>query len=497
MRRIVLLCLCALFPLGAQASQYTVGGIPLALNGALEGRAIYALDRDTPTEHPSAKLTLNAKAEFGKWGAGKLTLEAIQDGKVHDPDDGHLFYELDTVYQDKNPALNVDEAYLDLFTGKADFRIGIQKFAWGRLDEINPTDNLNTEDTTDPILNDENERKIGVPAVKANIYSDIVNCEIAWIPRYVPYRLAQPGERWFPPMLQVPDAIETNTAIGSIPVEAVYEDIDLPPLTVANSEAGIRLMKSVDDWEFSASYFTGYDPLPVAGIPTDLIVEVDNPLSLKPDIRALVHVEPRLHRMHVFGLDLSTTYAGFTIRGEGAFYHGKYYFRTFESILPEVVTPDERDRLMDEFLQKLLASGQTRQTFRFNPPIEVKSDALKYGLGIDYVRGETTLTMQCIQEHVLDFDADKPVYFIKHGWDTTLIMAYKQFFLQNTLEMTVGGAYDIQFKHYLFQPSLTYSFTDALKGIMGAVFIQGKDDESLLGQFRRNDELFGKLKYSF
>ncbi|MCK7515592.1 MAG: hypothetical protein MZV70_74195 [Desulfobacterales bacterium] len=84
------------------------------------------------------------------------------------------------------------------------FRLGIQKFAWGRLDELTPTDNLNTSDLTEGGINDQVERKIGVPAVKMNYYSDLFNTELAWIPRYVPYRLPKAQERWFPGVLILP-----------------------------------------------------------------------------------------------------------------------------------------------------------------------------------------------------------------------------------------------------------------------------------------------------
>jgi hypothetical protein len=492
-----LLFLCVLIPCRTHALEYALGQTTIAVSGYLEGRGVYALHADTPREDPSYKFSLSTKSELGKWGAFKLTVGGNEDGKVIDPHDGRLFTEYDKIYQDKNPSLTIDEAYVDIFTGKVDLRIGIQKFAWGRLDEINPTDNLNTEDITDPVLNDENERKIAAPAIKANIYSEIVNVEIGWIPRYVPYRLPTPEERWFPPDLKVPSSIETNTVIGTIPVEAEYDDIKLPPLTLANSEAGVRISKPVAGWELSTSYFTGFDPLPVFGIPTELIVELEDLISLKTDISAKVRVEPRLYRIHVFGLDFSTTYEGFTIRGEAAYFKGKHYFRKAETIYPEVASKEQQQIIMEEFLRELFASGKTRQSFPIDPPVELKKDALKYGIGLDYVRGDATLTVQFIQEYVLAYDDDKPIYYIKDGFDTNITMAYKHFFLQNTLELTLGGLYDIQFQHYLLQPSLAYNFTDAIRGTLGAAIFQGMYDDSLLGQFRNNDEVFFKLRYSF
>ena len=124
---------------------------------------------------------------------------------------------------------------MDLYSSCVDLRIGIQKFAWGRLDEINPTDNLNPEDFRHGITADEIDRKIGVPALRANTYSDIVNVELAWIPWFVPYRLPTPEERWFPGVLQPPSSIDTGTsagpdAAGSSSVSPVRPCANLPRL---------------------------------------------------------------------------------------------------------------------------------------------------------------------------------------------------------------------------------------------------------------------------
>jgi len=496
-KRLILLCACVLIPSQALTWSYPVGSTDIGVNGYLEGLGVYALDNDTAKEDPSALLSLTAKADFATWGAFKLTLKGDYDGKIHDPSHDRVFAPIEKVYRDNTPALTLDEAYLDLFTGKADLRIGLQKFAWGRLDEFNPTDNLNTEDMTDPVLREESERKQGALAVKADIYTDIINCELAWIPRYLPYRLPMPDERWFPPVLKVPDAIETNSVFGSVPVTATYADIDLPAFTLDNSEAGVRLSRSIAGCELSVSYFNGYDNMPVIAVPTELVVELTDPAALKTSIQGNLTAKPQLKRMQVYGLDFSTTLGGFTIRGEGAYFKDKYYVRTAESIYPEIITTKLQQELMEEFLNTFYATGQTRQSFHLDPAVAIKKDALKYGLGIDYVRGDATISAQIIEERVLDYDDDKPIYFIKGGYDTMLSLAYKQFFLQNTLELNLGGAYDYTFHHYLFQPSAVYGFTDAIRATLGVVIIAGKDPNSLLGQFRDNDEVFVKLRYSF
>ncbi len=485
--------------LNAGAYQYEDDRGKVSLTGYLEARAIDALDRDTPEENPSGELGLELKASASSWLSSKLFLKAVDDGKVIDPGDGRLVNDFVHIYQDKNPFLDFNEAYVDFYTGKVDLRLGIQKFAWGRLDEINPTDNLNTEDLTEGGTNDEADRKIGVPAMKVNLYSDLCNVELGWVPRYVPYRLPTSEERWFPKVLKPPEIIDTGTVVGDIPVTTFYRDIDLPAFTFENSEGGVRVSKYIEGWDVSVSYFTGYDPMPLTKAPTDIIVELKDLLALDYEIRAQITMEPQIHRMHVYGFDFTTTVGDFTLRGEYAYFDNKYYNRKLDSVLKEVMTPERQKEILADFLQEYFDSGGEKkiQTFHIDTQVELQMDSMKYGFGLDYIYGDTSVSVQCIQEFIPNYDMSKPVYFNKDGYDTLLTFLFKQFFLQNTMEFNFSTAYDINFQDYLIKPSLKYSFTNDLQGTIGVMIINGKYDDSLLGQFRDNDEIFASLRCSF
>lgn len=499
--RVFLALLICLWGLSFQADAYEYQGerMMISLGGYLESSAVYAFDRDTPDEDPSSELEIDLKADAGSRASFRLILKARDDGKVIGAENGQLFNEFDKVYQDRNPSVDLSEAYIDLFTDYVDFRIGIQKFAWGRLDEINPTDNLNAEDFTKGATDEENDRKIGVPAVKSNFYSDVINLELAWIPRYVPYRLPTSEERWFPAVLRPPAMIETGTPAGDIPVTPVYKDIDLSGSGLKYSEYGVRLSRYVAGWDISLSYFRGYDTMPVTSTPTDLTIVLNDPLALDYAISAEVTVEPLLNKMNVYGFDFSTTMGSFTIRGEYAYFQNKYYNRKLGSVLAEEVTQERQDAIMNEFLEQYLGSGGTlsTQTFHIDPGFALQMDSMKYGLGADYIYGDTSVSVQVIQEYVPDYDKDRPVYFIKDGFDTVFTLSCKQFFLQNTLEAILDSAYDIEFNDYIIKPSVKYKFTESLQLTLGAIFIDGKDRDSLFGQYQNNDEVYAALKWYF
>ena len=495
----VLLLFFGVLPLQLRAYEYQGERLMFSLSGHLESGAAYAFDKDTPEEDPSSELALDCTADVDSWASFKLYVQAGDDGKVIDPGNGRLINEFDTIYQDKNPYVDIDEAYVDLFSRYVDFRIGIQKFAWGRLDEINPTDNLNTEDLTRGATDDENERKIGVPAIKSNIYSELMNCELVWIPQYVPYRLPAPEERWFPGVLKPPAVIQTNTPAGDIPITPDYEDIDLSGSAVQYSEYGIRLSRYIAGCDISVSYFRGYDTMPVTCAPTDLTIELHDLLALDYSISADVTIVPEIHRMNVYGFDFTTTVGSFTIRGEYAYFQNKYYNRKLTSVLKGEVTQEKQDAIMDEFLEEYLDSGGTNavQTFRIDPEIALQMDSMKYGLGADYIYGDTSVSVQVIQEYVPDYEENKPVYFIKDGFDTIVTLSFKQFFLQNTLEANLDGAYDLEFEDYMIKPSLKYKFTESLQLTLGAIILDGKEDDSLIGQYQDNDEIYATLRCYF
>jgi hypothetical protein len=104
--------------MNAGAFQYEGENAKISLSGYLEGRAAYSFDRDIPREDPSTELGLELKTGVSTWLSTKLSLQAIDDGLVIDPGNKRLITQLDKIYQDKTPFVNIDEAYVDLYTAR-------------------------------------------------------------------------------------------------------------------------------------------------------------------------------------------------------------------------------------------------------------------------------------------------------------------------------------------------------------------------------------------
>jgi hypothetical protein len=232
---------------------------------------------------------------------------------------------------------------------------------------------------------------------------------------------------------------------------------------------------------------------------TDITVELKDPIALAYAIKANLNIEPRVHMMNVFGFDFTTTIGSFTVRGEYAYFNNKYYMRKFNSVLKELYTTQQRDRILSEFINRYVDSRgtATTQTFHIDPEVDLQMDSMKYGLGLDYIHGDSSVSVQCIQEFIPYYDSSRPVYFIKDGFHTMVTFMFKQFLLQNTLEINLGGAYDVEYQDIMLKPSIKYNFTNNLQGIIGVLIIDSSHDDSMFGQYKNNDEVFAKLKYSF
>jgi hypothetical protein len=306
-------------------------------------------------------------------------------------------------------------------------------------------------------------------------------------------------ERWFPGVLMLPAVIKTNTVFGDIPVATTYKDINLPDFNLDRSETGIRISKYIGGWDVSLSYFRGFDVMPLMNSPTDITVQLEDPIALAYALTANINIEPRLHMMNVFGFDFTTTIGSFTVRGEYAYFNNKYYMRKFSSVLNELVTTQQREQILSAFMRKYVDSGgtATTQAFHFDPEVELQKDSMKYGLGLDYIHGDSSISIQFIQEFIPYYDSSKPIYFNKDGIHTMITFLFKQFLLQNNLEINLGGAYDVEYQDIMIKPSIKYNFTNDLQGIIGILIIDSSHDDSMFGQYRNNDEVFAKLKYSF
>jgi hypothetical protein len=191
---LVLLAASTLLGAPLQALEYEQGFFAASLNGALEVRGVIPFNGETPREDPSAIVSFEPRADFGEHVSFYGVFRGGYEGSQLSARNDGVLIRFDEVYPSKDRYIEIAEAYLSFNVSELDLRIGIQKFAWGTLDQFNPTDNLNPWDLRHPFTTDSLERKIGIPAVRALFGSSFssVLVEAIWMPFYVPYRMPDP-----------------------------------------------------------------------------------------------------------------------------------------------------------------------------------------------------------------------------------------------------------------------------------------------------------------
>ena len=120
-----------------------------------------------------------------------------------------------------------EEAYVDFILSDLELRVGKQKISWARLDELQPTDNLNPEDLSEFFFRPELERKIGIPALNGSCSPFTIRGR--W--RRCGHRFSPPTafrnrkDRWFPPLLRGSrsrrDAVRRRAAARALPRRAL------------------------------------------------------------------------------------------------------------------------------------------------------------------------------------------------------------------------------------------------------------------------------------
>ena len=111
-------------------------------SGRLDLRGVAAQNSDSVKEEPGLTGRIKIDTSQSSWRFHSW-LEGGWDGTVTRPaQDKKLFKNYDEVYQSNTPYVEVKELYLSHTAGDIDIRAGIQRFAWGRLDEYPSNDLL-------------------------------------------------------------------------------------------------------------------------------------------------------------------------------------------------------------------------------------------------------------------------------------------------------------------------------------------------------------------
>lgn len=339
-------------------------------------------------------------------------------------------------YFDRELELGLREAYMDMYFNNFDIRVGKQQIIWGKAEGVFITDVVAPKDLREFLLPDFDEIRLGITVLKLNYYFGNSTLEAVWAPVFTPTQMPEGGSIWQPRM-DFP-----------APVSFDYSQAEMDP-ALKNSEVYLRFstMASGFDYELVGGYFWYDDP----GIQ---ITRHIDPVSMQLSSLTLM---PEYHRVSMGGGSISMPVGSLLLRAEGAYYSGRY----FQTQNPAV------------------AGGK------------LEKNNLHYMAGLDYNLAGITLSAQFIQEYILNHEEGMQ----NDALDNTMTFMAKKDFLREKLWMEFFSYIGFNNKDALLRPKITYNFADGFEVLGGANIFLG--DAGRFGQYKDNDMVYLKLKYSF
>jgi hypothetical protein len=430
----------------------------LSVSGRLNIVGVYALDDNSIKEDPSLDGRIRLDAQKSGWRFHSW-LEGGWDGTVRNPHRAHsLFKNYRDVYQDNTPYLEFKELYLERSFATLDVRAGIQRFAWGRLDEYPVNDLFNPWDYTRFIVRPMEDRKIGVPSVSATLNRGDWSYQAVWVPWLVPYRLPKPNERWA--------GVPVAPLFSRIPnAEIVSEEPDLPSKDIGNSSLGLRIQR-MGEIEWAVNLFHGYDLRPVFKTTKLNVLRQSDKFVIDPGYL------PSFHKITSLGIDAAAVSGDWSFRAEAAYTFNRYY-NVRQELWGYPRTP---------------VFGVTTLN-----PIEARRDALDYGIAADYRLFEDgQLTIQAQQTIIFK----RPDTLFEKAIETILWAGLKVGWMNRKIETDLNVAYNPEHRGTMVRGEAYYILGDSWKAGVNGILLDGQP-QSLFGKYAMNDQVGMEVIFSW
>ncbi len=332
------------------------------------------------------------------------------------------------------------EIYLDLYFNAVDIRIGKQQIVWGKADGVFITDIVSPLNLTEFLLPDFDEIRIGVYAAKINFYFGSSTIEAIWKPVYAGNEFPAPGSIWYkPPELPAPATFDRSK-----------EEIN-PSLE--NSEIYLKysLSSSAIDFDVMGAYV--WDQTPTMHVQKEFGLD-----SLGNPILTGLLITPEHHRLYLAGGSFTSTIKSFVVRGEAAYYNGKYF---------QTADPRAEDAL-------------------------IQKDYLHYVVGLDYGIGNLKLSTQFIQKYIMDYDD----FIDEDEFQNTMTFLARYDAMRETLHLELFSYIGLNYGDALIRPMVTYDVSDGFSILFGSNIFVG-DERGMFGKYGDNSMIYTKIKYYF
>ncbi len=333
------------------------------------------------------------------------------------------------------------ELYLDLYFENFDIRIGKQQVVWGKADGVFITDMVSPLNLTEFLLPDFDEIRTGVLATKVNYYLGNSTLEAIWIPVFTPTEKPLPGSIWY---------IQPDFPVS--PGWDFSRETITPSLESSEVFLKYTALTSAMDFEIMGAYT--WDDNPTLHIQKEFGVDAS---TMQPVLQGL-NITPEHHRLAIAGGSFSSEIKGVILRGEAAYYNGKYF-------------------LTEDPLQ---LDGNIQKNY------------LHYQVGLDFNFGPVKLSTQFIQQTILNYDN----YILNEQTENTMTFLARYDMFRETLHLELFSYIGLSNEDALIRPKITYDFDDSFSILFGSNIFVG-DENGRFGQYSENSMAYVKLKYNF
>jgi hypothetical protein len=316
----------------------------------------------------------------------------------------------------KRPALSLREFNATITKGKLTAEFGKQFIRWGKADILNPTDRFAPKDfltVTDPDF-------LAVLAARVTYDTGADSFDFVWQPLFTPSRTPLLNERW---------TVLPESASG-------LALVDLGSQFPGRSSFGARWNHIGSGYEFSASFYDGFNSLPV----------FQGTLNATDTAIDYVRTYPELR---LYGADAAVPLRWFTVKTEAAYY----------------TSPD---RQQDEYVIYVLQFER-----------QIKELSLVAGYAGDAITARTP-TLQFSPE--LGF--------------ARAVLAHAQYTIDSNRSLAVDAAVRQNGQGSWLRAEYSQAFGQHWRATAGYSWIRG-DDSDFLGQYHRNSFALLALRYSF
>lgn len=339
--------------------------------------------------------------------------------------------------------LRMRELYLDLYFEKFDLRIGKQQVVWGKADGVFITDIVSPLNLSEFLLPDFDEIRIGVNAVKFDYYINNNTFEIIYLPNFTPTEKPTTSSIWY--------------VQSEFPVTPTFDwsKSEISP-SLENSEIFVKysVLSSKIDFELMGGYT--WDDNPAMHVQKEFAMDTSQTPPV-PQIKS-IHITPEHNRLTIAGGSFSTEVLGIIVRGEAAYYDGKYF------------------QTEDPFAQDAL----------------IQKNYLHYLIGLDFTIKDIKFSTQFIQEAILDYDKQ----MLNQELENTMTFLARYDMFRETLHLELFSYIGLTSQDALIRPKITYDIDDSFSLLLGSNIFIG-DEDGRFGQYAANSMLYTKIKYSF